>query len=59
MQGTSGLNSRHPFNLYYNAGEYMKICGTQDGYFRISDTMSLTRWAVYGFTRSSCWMASG
>lgn len=33
MQGTSGLNSRHPFNLYYNAGEYMKICGTQDGYF--------------------------
>ncbi|MFC9712100.1 glycogen debranching protein [Paenibacillus sp. NPDC056933] len=27
------LTSRHPFNLYYNAGEYVKICGTQDGYF--------------------------
>ncbi|MFF2016604.1 glycogen debranching protein [Paenibacillus sp. NPDC058177] len=25
--------SKHPFNLYYNGGEYVKICGTQDGYF--------------------------
>ncbi|GGH67434.1 hypothetical protein GCM10008014_48880 [Paenibacillus silvae] len=29
----ASLTSRHPFNLYYNAGEYVKICGTQDGYF--------------------------
>ncbi|MEC0236189.1 glycogen debranching protein [Paenibacillus kribbensis] len=27
------ITSRHPINLYYNAGEYVKICGTQDGYF--------------------------
>ncbi|GGD80526.1 alpha-L-rhamnosidase-related protein [Paenibacillus nasutitermitis] len=25
--------TKHPFNLYYNAGEFVKICGTQDGYF--------------------------
>ncbi|MCM3042156.1 glycogen debranching protein [Paenibacillus motobuensis] len=29
----AGINSKHPFNLYYNGGEYVKICGTQDGYF--------------------------
>lgn len=29
----AGITSRHPFNLYYNAGEYIKICGAQDGYF--------------------------
>lgn len=29
----ASLKSRHPFNLYYNAGEYVKICGMQDGYF--------------------------
>ncbi|MCM3289507.1 glycogen debranching protein [Paenibacillus sp. MER 180] len=25
--------SRHPFNVYLNAGEYVKVNGTQDGYF--------------------------
>ncbi|CQR54105.1 Glycogen debranching protein-like protein [Paenibacillus riograndensis SBR5] len=29
----TGIMSKHPFNLYYNGGEYVKICGTQDGYF--------------------------
>ncbi|MFD1177655.1 amylo-alpha-1,6-glucosidase [Paenibacillus puldeungensis] len=29
----TGLTSRHPINLYYNASEYIKICGTQDGFF--------------------------
>lgn len=29
----TGLSSKHPFNLYYNAGEYIKICGAQDGTF--------------------------
>lgn len=27
------ITSKHPINLYYNAGEYVKICGTQDGFF--------------------------
>lgn len=25
--------SKHPFNVYLTAGEYMKVIGTQDGYF--------------------------
>ncbi|WP_068620909.1 alpha-L-rhamnosidase-related protein [Paenibacillus tuaregi] len=29
----AALTSRHPFNLYYSGGEYVKICGSQDGYF--------------------------
>ncbi|MBS5912902.1 MAG: glycogen debranching protein [Paenibacillus macerans] len=29
----SRLTSRHPLNLYYHGGEYVKICGSQDGYF--------------------------
>ncbi|MHA6533957.1 alpha-L-rhamnosidase-related protein [Paenibacillus sp. BAC0078] len=29
----TGITSKHPFNLYYNGGEYVKICGAQDGYF--------------------------
>ena len=27
------ITSKHPFNLYYNGGDYVKICGSQDGYF--------------------------
>lgn len=29
----AGITSKHPFNLYYNGGEYIKISGSQDGYF--------------------------
>lgn len=29
----AGITSRHPFNVYLNAGEYIKVNGTQDGYF--------------------------
>ncbi|HZG56455.1 glycogen debranching protein [Paenibacillus sp.] len=29
----TGLQSKHPFNLYLTAGEYCKVIGTQDGYF--------------------------
>ncbi|MCJ8011608.1 glycogen debranching protein [Paenibacillus sp. KQZ6P-2] len=27
------VSSRHPFPIYLTAGEYMKVTGTQDGYF--------------------------
>lgn len=55
----AGITSRHPFNLYYNAGEYIKICGAQDGYFPDFGHHVPNEMGESGCTRSSCWTDFG